>query len=77
MGGEVEPLFNSDAERLWFDVNVALTSMANDMETAKQEREKELNGPITSRRQAKVVAEIAKRQVEEMERGADGTWGMR
>ena len=68
-------LFKSDAERLWFDVNVALLSMANDMETAKEERQKELNGPISSRRQARIAAEMAKRNVEEMERDAEGTWG--
>ena len=67
-------LFKSDAERLWFDVNVALLSMANDIEKAKGDQEKELSGPITSRRQARVAAEIAKRQIEEMERNAEGTW---
>lgn len=67
-------LFRSDAERLWFDVNTALLSMANDMEATKREQEKGLNGPIASRRQARVAAEIAKRQVEEMERNAEGVW---
>ena len=70
-------LFRSDAERLWFDVNVALLSMANDIEAAKNEQEKELGGPIVSRRQARIAAEIAKRQVEEMERDAEGAWSVR
>ena len=69
-------LFKSDAERLWFDVNVALLSMANDIEKMKSEQEKELGGPITSRRQARIAAELAKRQVEEMERDAQGTWSI-
>ena len=70
-------LFRSDAERLWFDVNVALLSMASDIETARGERQKELGGPIANRRQARVAAEIAKRQVEEMERDAEGIWSVK
>lgn len=69
-------LFKSDAERLWFDMNVALLSIANDIEAAKSEQQKELGGPISSRRQARIAAEIAKRQVEEMERDAEGTWSV-
>jgi len=70
-------LFKTDAERLWFDTNIALLSMANDIEKTKREQEKELSGPITSRRQARIAAEIAKRQVEEMERDAEGSWSVR
>lgn len=70
-------LFKGDAERLWFDVNVALLSMAHDMETAREESIKEVRGPVTNRRQARVAAEIAKRQVEEMERDAEGMWSVR
>jgi len=51
--------------------------MANDMEAARGEQQKELGGPISNRRQARVAAEIAKRQVEEMERDAQGTWSIR
>mgnify|MGYP001564063967 CR=1 FL=1 len=69
-------LFKSDAERLWFDTNVALLSMANDIEAARGEHQKDLSGPISTRRQARMAAEIAKRQVEEMERDAQGTWSI-
>ena len=58
-------------------MNVALLSMANDMEAARSEQQKELGGPISSRRQARVAAEIAKRQVEEMERDEAGTWSVK
>ena len=75
--GTEQGIFKSDAERLWFDTNVALLSMANDMETARGDQEKELGGPITSRRQARIAAEIAKRRVEEMERDAEGSWSVR
>ena len=53
-------------ERLWFDVNVAFRGMMAEMEHVKQ---REVSGPIRSRGQAEAVAEIARRQVEEMERG--------
>lgn len=70
-------LFKSDAERLWFDVNVALLSVAHDMETAREESVKEVRGSVTNRRQARAVAELARRQVDEMERGEDGAWSVR
>ena len=69
-------LFKSDAERLWFDVNVALLSMASDIETAKEEGVKEVRGPVINRRQARIVGDAAKRQVDEMERGEDGAWSV-
>ena len=55
-------------------MNVALLSMANDIEAARDEQTKELGGPISNRRQARIAAEIAKRNVEEMERDAEGIW---
>ena len=62
-----QSVFRSDMERLWFDVNVALRGMMAEMKAVK---EREVHGPITSRSQAEAVAETARRQVEEMERGA-------
>ena len=53
-------------ERLWFDVNVALRGM---MAETQQIKRREVAGPIRSRGQAEAVAETARRQVEEMERG--------
>ena len=50
--------------------------MASDIETAKKDREGGLNGPISSRRQARIAAEMAKRGVEEMERDAEGAWSV-
>ena len=47
------------------------------MEAAKSEKEKELSGPISNRRQARIAAELAKRNVEEMERDAEGSWSIR
>ena len=61
-----QEIFRTDMERLWFDVNVALRGM---MAETQQIKRREVAGPIRSRGQAEAVAETARRQVEEMERG--------
>ena len=54
-------------------MNVALRGMMAEMSKERPE----IRGSVRTRRQAQVVAEIAKRDVEEMERGAERTWNVR
>lgn len=62
-------ILTTSLEKLWFDASVALKGIMADR---RAEREAEVNGPVSTRSQAEAMAEIARREVEEMERAAKG-----
>src|SRR3990167_7702502 len=60
----------TDLEALWFDVNCAFLGMLAEM----PDKPGHVNGPITDRRQARMLATMANQEIEEMERNSEGIW---